>query len=93
MRTTNYNLKDETKISSVQEYDLETGKIVMISIYKRDGRTVSIIKKINPETGKVTSWVITKLPNTSLLNLLNFLNLPIRISKLLMEKKRKILQD
>ena len=61
IRTTNYNLKDETKISSVQEYDLETGKIVMISIYKRDGRTVSIIKKINPETGKVTSWVNNKI--------------------------------
>lgn len=61
IRTTNYNLKDETKISSVQEYDLETGKIVTISIYKRDGRTVSIVKKINPETGKVTSWVNNKM--------------------------------
>ena len=61
IRTTNYNLKDETKISSVQEYDIETGKIITISIYKRDGRTVSIVKKINPETGKVTSWVNNKM--------------------------------
>ena len=54
-------MKDETKISSVQEYDIETGKIITISIYKRDGRTVSIVKKINPETGKVTSWVNNKM--------------------------------
>ena len=49
--------KDENKISSIQEYDQETGKIITISIYKRDGRTVSIIKKIDPVTEKVTSWV------------------------------------
>lgn len=56
LRTINFNVKDESKISSIQEYDLETGKIVKISIYKRDGRTVSIIKNIDPETDKVTSW-------------------------------------
>lgn len=57
LRTINFNVKDENKISSIQEYDQETGKIVTISIYKRDGRTVSIIKKIDPVTEKVTSWV------------------------------------
>ena len=57
LRTINFNVKDETKISSIQEYDQETGKIVTISIYKRDGRTVSIIKKIDPDTEKVTNWV------------------------------------
>ena len=60
-RTINYNIKDDTKISSIQEYDLETGKIIMISIYKRDGKTVSIIKKIDPVSGKVTNWVNNKL--------------------------------
>ena len=57
LRTINFNVKDENKISSIQEYDQETGKIVTISIYKRDGKTVSIIKKIDPITEKVTSWV------------------------------------
>lgn len=57
LRTINFNVKDENKISSIQEYDQETGKIITISIYKRDGRTVSIIKKIDPVTEKVTSWV------------------------------------
>lgn len=57
IRTINFNVKDETKISSIQEYDLETGKIITISIYKRDGKTVSIIKRIDPVTEKVTNWV------------------------------------
>lgn len=62
LRTINFNVKDENKISSIQEYDLETGKIVTISIYKSDGRTVSIIKRIDPVTEKVTNWVNN--PNT-----------------------------
>lgn len=57
LRTINYNVKDETKISSIQEYDLETGKIITVSIYKRDGKTISIIKRIDPVTEKVTNWV------------------------------------
>lgn len=60
IRTINFNVKDETKISSIQEYDLDTGKITTISIYKRDGKTVSIIKKIDPVTEKVSSWVNNK---------------------------------
>ena len=61
IRTINYNVKDETKISSIQEYDMESGKIIKISIYKRDGRTVSIEKRIDPLTETVT----TKVNNTN----------------------------
>lgn len=57
IRTINYNVKDESKISSIQEYDLETGKIITVSIFKRDGKTVSITKKIDPVTDKVTNYV------------------------------------
>lgn len=57
LRTINFSIKDENKISSVQEYDITTGKIIKIFIYKRDGKTVSIIKEIDPETGKITSVV------------------------------------
>lgn len=57
VRTINFNIKDDTKISSIHEYDVNTGNIVTIFIYKRDGKTVSIIKKIDPETKKVTSWI------------------------------------
>ena len=63
IRTTNFNIKDENKISSIQEYDLDTGKIIKISIFKRDGKTISIIKKIDPVTEKVTSWVNNKTLN------------------------------
>jgi hypothetical protein len=64
IRTINFNVKDETKISSIQEYDVETGKIVTVSIYKRDGKTLSIIKNIDPVTEKVTNWVNSALTNT-----------------------------
>lgn len=57
IRTINFNIKDENKISSIQEYDLETEKIVKILIFKRDGKTISIIKSIDPVTKKVTSWI------------------------------------
>lgn len=67
IRTINYNVKDESKISSIQEYDIESGKIIKISIYKRDGRTVSIEKKIDPVTEKVT----TKVNNYSDYNPIN----------------------
>lgn len=57
LRTINFSIKDENKISSVQEYNITTGKIIKIFIYKRDGKTVSIIKEIDPETGKIASIV------------------------------------
>ena len=57
IRTINFNVKDETKIFSIQEYDIDTGKIITVSIYKRDGKTISIIKRIDPVTEKVTNWV------------------------------------
>lgn len=55
IRTINFNAKDETKISSIQEYDIETGQIISISIYKRDGKTVGIVKKFNSETDTITT--------------------------------------
>ncbi len=50
VRTINFNSKDESKISSVQEYDIDTGKIISISIYKRDGKTVGIVKKFDNDS-------------------------------------------
>ena len=60
LRTINYNLKDENKISSIQEYSLEHEKIVKVYIYRKDANSVSIIKDINPETGKVVKWTSYK---------------------------------
>ena len=57
IRTINYSVKDESKISSIQEYDIETGKITTITIYKRDGKTIGIIKKVDSTTEKVVNWI------------------------------------
>lgn len=57
VRTINYNVKDDTKISSIQEYDIETGKIVTVSLFKRDGKTVSITKQINPDDDSALNYV------------------------------------
>lgn len=54
VRTINYNIKDDAKISSIQEYNNETG-IITISIYKRDGKTVGIVKSYDPSTEKVVN--------------------------------------
>ena len=57
LRTINYNVKDDSKISSIQEYDTKTGKISTVSIYKRDGKTISVVKNIDPETEKVINTI------------------------------------
>ena len=56
LRTINYNLKDESKIASIQEYDLEFENVAKIFIYKKNINSVSIIKELNPETGKIVKW-------------------------------------
>lgn|GEM_PF-1100124 len=60
IRTINYDMKDDTKISSIQEYDLEYEKITKIFIFKKDGKTLSITKEIDPKTGKITKWTSYK---------------------------------
>lgn len=77
IRTINFNIKDENKISSIQEYDTETGKIITLLIYKRDGRTIGIVKKIDPETEKITNWVNKdyKINNIEKYNTRNYENI------------------
>lgn len=59
-RTINFNIKDENKISSIQEYCLEYEKIVRVYIYRKDSSDVSIIKELNPKNGKVVKWTSYK---------------------------------
>ena len=53
--------KTEISSSNFKGKNLESEiggeKIVKISIFKRDGKTISIIKSIDPVTEKVTSWI------------------------------------
>lgn len=65
IRTINFNVKDESKISSIQEYDINTGKIIKVSIYKRDGRSVSIIKNVDPVTNEITNTFNKTIENSS----------------------------
>ena len=53
IRTINYDIRNENKITSIQEYDITTGKIIKVTLYRRDGKTVNSIKEINPVTEHV----------------------------------------
>ena len=71
-RTINFNIKDETKVSSIQEYDQETQEISKIYIYKRDGKSINVIKNVNSksitkiENKPQSKQVIDNIPNVSL---------------------------
>ena len=56
IRTINYDIRNENRVTSIQEYDLETGKIKKVTLYRRDGQTISTIKEINPKTEAVIRW-------------------------------------
>lgn len=56
IRTINYDIRNENRITSIQEYDTETDKIKKVTLYRRDGQTISTIKEINPKTENVIRW-------------------------------------
>ena len=73
IRTINYSIKDENKLSSIQEYNIETGNIISMTIYKRDGKTISVTKNIDPVTGKITNWLNNKNKSYQPIESKNFL--------------------
>jgi len=60
IRTINYDMNDENKVVSVQEYDLNYEKIVRISVFKKNSNDISLVKEINPATEKVVKWTSYK---------------------------------
>ena len=56
IRTINYDIRNENRVTSIQEYDLDTRKIKKVTLYRRDGQTISTIKEINPKTETVIRW-------------------------------------
>ena len=56
IRTINYDIRNENRVTSIQDYDEKTGNIKKVTLYRRDGQTVSTIKEINPETENVIRW-------------------------------------
>ena len=61
LRTINFNLQNSNKKASTYEYDLKSGKIVKMIIYRPDGENIAFIKEISPITGLVTRCINYKL--------------------------------
>lgn len=57
IRTINYDIRNENRVTSIQEYDFETERIKKVTLYRRDGQTISTIKEINPKTEAVIRWI------------------------------------
>lgn len=57
LRTVNYSIRDENKIASIHEYNLEFEKVAKISVFRNDGKTVSMVKELNPQTEMVEKCI------------------------------------
>ena len=57
IRTSNFDMETGTKIISVYDYDIETEKLVRMSVYRPDGKSIAFIKEISPETGMLTRCI------------------------------------
>ena len=53
IKTTNFDLKTSTKKTSIYDYDIETEKISRVTVFRADGKSVSMVKELNPTTGVV----------------------------------------
>lgn len=60
LRTLNYNLHDENKLSSIHEYNLKYEKIARVTIFRSDGKSVSMVKELNPETERIEKCISFK---------------------------------
>ena len=56
-RTSNFDMKTGTKIISVYDYDIETEKLIRMSVYRPNGKYLAFIKEISPETGMITRCI------------------------------------
>lgn len=66
IKTTNYTVKNDSKIMSVYDYDAETEKIVRMTVYRTDGKTVAFIKEISPQTGIVSRCINYKKDSSAI---------------------------
>lgn len=57
LKTINYSLRDENKIASIHEYHNIYDKVSRISIFRPDGKSVSMVKEINPVTERVEQCI------------------------------------
>lgn len=57
LKTINYSMRDENKITSIHEYHSIYDKVTRISIFRPDGKSVSMVKEINPLTEQVEQCI------------------------------------
>ena len=53
LKTTNFDLKTSSKKTSIYDYDIETEKISRVTVFRPDGKSVNMVKELNPNTGAV----------------------------------------
>ena len=57
LKTYNYSMRDENKIVSIHEYHSIYDKVSRISIFRPDGKSISMVKEINPLTEHVEQCI------------------------------------
>ena len=57
LKTVNYSLRDENKITSIHEYHSIYDRVTRISIFRPDGKSISMVKEINPLTERVEQCI------------------------------------
>lgn len=57
LKTVNYSLRDENKITSIYEYHSIYDRVTRISIFRQDGKSISMVKEINPLTERVEQCI------------------------------------
>lgn len=57
LKTINFSIRDENKIVSIHEYHSIYERVSRISIFRPDGKSVSMVKEINPLTERVEQCI------------------------------------
>lgn len=57
LKTINFSIRDENKIVSIHEYHSLYERVSRISIFRPDGKSVSMVKEINPLTERVEQCI------------------------------------
>ena len=60
LRTLNYHYRDESKLSSIHEYNLQYEKVCKITEFRNDGKSVSMVKELNPKTEMIEKCISYK---------------------------------
>lgn len=66
IKTINYAVKDESKIMSKYDYDIETERISRMTVYRADGKNIAFIKELSPETGAVSRCINYKKDSSAI---------------------------